>query len=381
MNRQNKKTGLKTITALLCSFTLALHPVFNVKAETIDDIRELAGIQRKDSIYSSKDRAMIMLENKKRESHNRIALLLQMSDPSDLNDINSKKRKEVETLLLDAKKRYKESLVDGSSVDIVLSNKTEYDNAMYLLNRVPSNKDYHLLDFKDNPYKEKAEEIDKILKEIAGYKNVGITGKYLLAPVETGFTISAPFPYKVDSVTGGYVRNNGVDLKTNKGSLVVSTWAGTVSRVKKGKEGLYTVEVTHDTNFKTVYQNVTSLKVKQGSKVKQHGHIGLVGGQVKTTTLHYEVWVDGAPVNPMFFFGSKGRDALSNFVATSDDILYQSMSDVVMRIKDGVKGVKPVYIGGYYPDSEDKPTANTPKLDEDYEAPNSIGELLDVPYR
>ena len=381
MQRNNKNLGLKYLMVLCCSTSLSLGTFLSVKAENIDDIRELAGIQRKDSIYSSADRAMIMLENKKRETHNRIALILEMSNPKDLNDINSKKRKELTSLANEAKSRYLTSLSDGSSVDVILENKSTYDNVNYALGRVPADKKFFSMEIKSNPYKNKALEIEKILKEIKGYKDIGITGKYLLSPVETGFNIVAPFPYKVDPKTGGYVRNNGVDLKAPKGSLVVSVWNGVVSRVEKGKDGLYKVEVTHDANIKTVYSNLYNLKVRKGDKVKQFHHIAEVGKTKPVSHLHFEVWVDGSPVNPMYFFGAKGRDALSNFVATSDDILYKSMSDVVMRIKDSVKGKKDVYVGGYYSEKEIIATDKTPELDKGHKVPNSIGELLDVPYR
>jgi murein DD-endopeptidase MepM/ murein hydrolase activator NlpD len=64
-----------------------------------------------------------------------------------------------------------------------------------------------------------------------------------------------------------------------------------------------TVEVDHGHGFKTRYGHLSAISVVVGQHVAVGQRIGAMGstGRSTGTHLHYEVWVDGRPQNPMRF--------------------------------------------------------------------------------
>ena len=64
-----------------------------------------------------------------------------------------------------------------------------------------------------------------------------------------------------------------------------------------------TVEVDHGHGFKTRYGHLSAISVIVGQQVAVGQRIGAMGstGRSTGTHLHYEVWVNGRPQNPMRF--------------------------------------------------------------------------------
>jgi murein DD-endopeptidase MepM/ murein hydrolase activator NlpD len=67
------------------------------------------------------------------------------------------------------------------------------------------------------------------------------------------------------------------------------------------------VIVDHGNGFSTRYAHISRFTVEQGDEVEQGQIIGYIGSTGNSTGphLHYEVWHQGKPVNPMQFV--KGR--------------------------------------------------------------------------
>ncbi|HDI78798.1 MAG TPA: M23 family metallopeptidase, partial [Desulfobacteraceae bacterium] len=59
--------------------------------------------------------------------------------------------------------------------------------------------------------------------------------------------------------------------------------------------------IRHGYGFTTKYAHLSKVLVKKGERVKRGQKIALVGATGKTTGphLHYEVHINGRPVNPM----------------------------------------------------------------------------------
>jgi len=126
----------------------------------------------------------------------------------------------------------------------------------------------------------------------------GGTGR-LIYPVNG--PITSPYGYRVHPISGDVRLHTGVDFgvgygtpirASDSGSVIHSTWMGGYGNV---------VIVDHGGGISTLYAHQSSCAVGVGAKVKQGQTIGYVGSTGYSTGphLHFEVRVNGNPVNPM----------------------------------------------------------------------------------
>ncbi len=94
--------------------------------------------------------------------------------------------------------------------------------------------------------------------------------------------------------------HQGIDLAAPKGSAVRVTADGEV--VFAGRDGRYgrTVVVDHGGGYATRYAHLKKVETKPGKRVRRGDLIGRVGssGRASGPHLHYEVILNGTPVNP-----------------------------------------------------------------------------------
>lgn len=97
--------------------------------------------------------------------------------------------------------------------------------------------------------------------------------------------------------------HNGVDIKAPYGSPVYATGAGRVTDVDYQSGYGLRVVVVHDYGISTLYGHLKSATVTPGQEVRRGQLIAYSGNSGRTTGthLHYEVQVNGTPVNPMRF--------------------------------------------------------------------------------
>ena len=114
---------------------------------------------------------------------------------------------------------------------------------------------------------------------------------------------SSGFGFRVDPITGQPAYHPGQDFAGAYGSPIYVTAPGVVSftGVRNGYGN--TVEVDHGHGFKTRYAHLSAISVSIGQHVAVGQRIGAMGstGRSTGTHLHYEVWVDGRPQNPLRF--------------------------------------------------------------------------------
>jgi murein DD-endopeptidase MepM/ murein hydrolase activator NlpD len=113
----------------------------------------------------------------------------------------------------------------------------------------------------------------------------------------SGFGVrSSPF-------TGKSTMHEGLDLANNIGSAIVATAAGVVTYAgpRAGYGNLVTVN--HGYGVSTQYGHLSKWYVKVGEKVKRGQKIAAVGNTGRSTGphVHYEVRVNGIPVDPYFY--------------------------------------------------------------------------------
>jgi murein DD-endopeptidase MepM/ murein hydrolase activator NlpD len=108
-------------------------------------------------------------------------------------------------------------------------------------------------------------------------------------------------------VLGGERAHLGVDLSAPSGSPVVATAVGVVGWAgPRGGYGLM-VAIEGAAGTETRYGHLSRLNVASGQSVRKGQVIGRVGstGMSTGSHLHYEVRVNGRPVNPLSLLRSK----------------------------------------------------------------------------
>ncbi|OGL45733.1 MAG: hypothetical protein A2161_12065 [Candidatus Schekmanbacteria bacterium RBG_13_48_7] len=124
--------------------------------------------------------------------------------------------------------------------------------------------------------------------------------KPFILPTE-GYLMS-PFGLRADPLTGKKTFHDGIDISHWFPNIEVwAAAAGTVefSGIKSGY-GI-TIRIRHDNHFETVYCHLKIAFTNIGDTVQEGETIGIMGKTGRTTGvhLHFEVHLDGTPVNPL----------------------------------------------------------------------------------
>ena len=112
--------------------------------------------------------------------------------------------------------------------------------------------------------------------------------------------LTSQFGLRAHPILGGFRNHAGVDLAAPYGSPIYATSDGTVSAAGwQGGYGLL-VALDHGGGLQTRYGHMSRLNVAAGQRVRKHDVIGYIGSTGLSTGphVHYEVRVNGAPVNP-----------------------------------------------------------------------------------
>jgi hypothetical protein len=112
--------------------------------------------------------------------------------------------------------------------------------------------------------------------------------------------MTSRYGVRSDPYTGEKSMHNGVDLAAAAGTKVLAPAEGTV--IYAGDRGAYgkMIAVEHGMGMVTHYGHLSKIFVRVGDALERGQHIGAVGNTGRSTGphLHYEVRVDGVPVNP-----------------------------------------------------------------------------------
>ncbi|MFN3370042.1 MAG: M23 family metallopeptidase [Sphingomonadaceae bacterium] len=120
------------------------------------------------------------------------------------------------------------------------------------------------------------------------------------------FTLTSGFGMRADPFHGRAARHAGLDLAGAHGEPILAAAAGRVVRAERfGAYGL-TVDIDHGRGILTRYAHLSSIGVRVGERVMMGQQIGGMGstGRSTGTHLHYEVRIDGQPVDPRPFIES-----------------------------------------------------------------------------
>ena len=153
-------------------------------------------------------------------------------------------------------------------------------------------------------------------------------------PVKTA-AFTSGYGVRSDPFRGGAAMHAGIDLAGPNGTPIYATADGTIRRSGWNSGGYGNlIEVDHGRGIETRYGHLSRILVRAGQPVKRGQLIGYMGSTGRSTGshLHYEVRIEGKPVNPIPFM--KSTDYL---VAMQRNATTHSMDAIALGGPNGAK--------------------------------------------
>jgi septal ring factor EnvC (AmiA/AmiB activator) len=113
--------------------------------------------------------------------------------------------------------------------------------------------------------------------------------------------VTSDFGFRTDPFTGLTQMHEGIDISNQVGTPVIASASGIISDTGNDFSHGKFVLISHGFGMTTRYNHFNKVLVRTGQKVARGDKIGEVGTTGRSTGphLHYEVRVNGIPVNPM----------------------------------------------------------------------------------
>ncbi|MBL4932394.1 murein hydrolase activator EnvC family protein [Clostridium paridis] len=208
---------------------------------------------------------------------------------------------EKQSVLDDQKKQVltkQQEVVDAQKVYVDEKNKLEADKSSL----------QNLKDQKQKMYNELAsreQDIQKQLDNAIANLNKGNTGNVGSSNSQgfvrpTSGPVTCPFGPRIHPVTGKPSNHTGVDLGASLGTPIVAAKDGTVVAAETNSIYGNMVVINHGNSQQTMYGHTRNYIVSVGQQVKQGQVIAYVGstGLSSGPHLHFEIRINGVPVNP-----------------------------------------------------------------------------------
>lgn len=139
---------------------------------------------------------------------------------------------------------------------------------------------------------------------VAGGGTVAGGGSGFSSPLSY-LTVTCAFGPRIHPLWGTQSNHTGVDLAANQGAPIYAIASGTVTAAGYSDAYGYNVTLAHGNGYGSMYAHMTNYTVSVGQSVTQGQVIGYVGSTGWSTGphLHFEIYVNGAPANPMKYIG------------------------------------------------------------------------------
>jgi murein DD-endopeptidase MepM/ murein hydrolase activator NlpD len=148
------------------------------------------------------------------------------------------------------------------------------------------------------------------LQESGAVAQSEVSDMALIWPIDrSSFWLSSFFGPRKHN--GRWAFHRGIDMAAVRGTPVKAAASGVVVEVRYAQGYGKTIVIAHNAKYKTRYAHLNNILVKVGQKVENGDYVGRVGatGFVRSkrggdaSHLHFEVYVYGKQVNPMYFLG------------------------------------------------------------------------------
>ena len=126
----------------------------------------------------------------------------------------------------------------------------------------------------------------------------------LNSPVNVNL-ISEFFGEQVNNSTRTKYYNSGITFSVAYGSNVYSVAGGIVSLVSDAPYFGKTIIINHGNGYRAVYSTLSETNLKPGDEVRANQIIGRTGETIDGQQLHFEIWLNDKPLNPMMWLREK----------------------------------------------------------------------------
>lgn len=146
-------------------------------------------------------------------------------------------------------------------------------------------------------------QIEQLQEQLKKQNTVVAAGSYAW-PCPSCYTVTSNYGYRYLELYGYTRLHAGTDIGAQYGAEVTAAAAGSVTIATYGSGYGNYVMLSHADGSVTLYGHMSSLAVSAGQTVNQGDVIGYVGSTGNSTGphLHFEVRINGSPVDPMQFF-------------------------------------------------------------------------------
>lgn len=339
---------MKKIIALFFVFIQVIFLLnFSVYAYTIDDVREMVGKQRIDSIYTPDEIETIIMQYESLEEQNMILYMFEIGKELGINEKLDEKYKSLNTEWKKARDEFVNSFLSGDSFEIVSQKKSRVESILAEINKL-RDRGYDInIEYQPNIWKEKYIEVQKIIEELGTYYDIGDLGDGLKGPLGDSFILLEVYGFHLDETQDLVVFHDGIDLYAKNTLRVYSQWNGVVSRIYKEENGKYVVEVQHGKNLKTIYKYFDSVDVEEGDFVKQYEFLGILGQSQENKeadgyNLHFSIYLDNESVNPLYLYGDLGLRTFKTFVSSKPEryLEYYEVEKNIVQIEKEEEDIK-----------------------------------------
>ena len=116
--------------------------------------------------------------------------------------------------------------------------------------------------------------------------------------------IASGFGMRIHPIYGIAKMHNGLDFTAPQGTPIYATGDGQITTAGMGTGTGNHVIINHGYGYETEYMHMVRIKARPGQRVKRGEIIGWVGNSGASTGphCHYEVHINGNPVDPVYFF-------------------------------------------------------------------------------
>ena len=204
--------------------------------------------------------------------------------------------------LEDKQKAVKTKKAEQEKMQVVLNNqKTEKQNKVSSLTEEEKKLSAQIDEY--NKALQQIEAAARRASRVSYTSNTKFVGGKMLWPCPSSTRITSPFGGRASPGGIGSTNHKGIDIGASSGSAIVAALDGKVVYTGYNVARGNYVMIDHGGGIITLYQHGLngSIRVSSGQSVKQGQTIMGVGSTGYSTGphLHFEVWENGTPVNPI----------------------------------------------------------------------------------
>jgi len=131
--------------------------------------------------------------------------------------------------------------------------------------------------------------------------DTGDNGLYAAFILPVNGTISSAFGERNHPLKNSAEFHKGIDIDAKDNDVIKAALDGKVIEVGADRTYGNYIKISHKNNMSTVYAHCSKIIAEDGQDVKQGEVIAEVGntGLSVGSHLHFEIWKDGEPVNPL----------------------------------------------------------------------------------